>query len=94
MHQMFKQPHLKAEYRYVGHAFVEKQKSPAVQAADLLAWQWYTNRLHQLEGKSRRKDCESLLKLHHSATHLGPDKLNEMLRNADKNKHLIFPSTA
>jgi hypothetical protein len=62
-------------HRYAGHDFVEKETTPAVQAADLLAWQWYTDRRHQAEGKPRRKDCASLLSHHHNVRHLGPDML-------------------
>lgn len=57
-------------YRYAGHAFVPKEKSPAVQAADLLAWQWYKDRKNKSEGRPQRKDCASLLQLHHTALHL------------------------
>jgi hypothetical protein len=75
MRAMFAVPKHKRDFRYVGHAFVEKQKSPQIQAADLLAWQWYTDRRHQREGRPRRKDCESLLQLHHNAIHLGAKEL-------------------
>ena len=54
MHQMFQQPPLRAEFRYVGHEFVEKKESAAVQAADLLAWQWFTDKRHQMEGRPRQ----------------------------------------
>lgn len=47
-------------YGYVAHSFVLKKESPAVQAADLLAWQWATDLKHQMSGRSRRKDFESL----------------------------------
>ena len=47
-------------YGYVAHSFILKQESPAVQAADLLAWQWTTDVKHQMTGLPRRKDFESL----------------------------------
>jgi hypothetical protein len=72
---LFRSPRAKASHRYAGHAFVEKETTPAVQAADLLAWQWYTDRRHHLEGRPRRKDCAILLEHHHNANHIGPVKL-------------------
>lgn len=75
MHRMFESPTIKHDFRYAGHAFVEKQKSPAVQAADLLAWQWYTDRRHQAEGRARRKDCASLLQKHHIVKHIDAETL-------------------
>lgn len=47
-------------YGYVAHSFILKQESAAVQAADLLAWQWATDVKHQIAGRARRKDFESL----------------------------------
>ena len=78
MQRMFAQPRLKHQFRYAGHAFVEKQKSPAVQAADLLAWQWYTDRRHKVEGRPRRKDCVSLLQVHHNVVHIDSKELNRI----------------
>jgi hypothetical protein len=48
-------------YGYVAHSFILKQESAAVQAADLLSWQWATDIKHQIDGRPRRKDFESLL---------------------------------
>jgi hypothetical protein len=78
MQSMFAQPAVKEQFRYAGHAFVEKEKSPAIQAADLLAWQWYTDRRHELEGRPRRKDCASLLQLHHNAVHIDSKELDRI----------------
>ncbi|HEV2627102.1 MAG TPA: DUF3800 domain-containing protein [Pseudolabrys sp.] len=76
MHRIFNQS--RGNYRYAGHAFVPKENTPAVQAADLLAWQWYTDRRHQKEGKRRRKDCTILLEHHHNTAHLRPERLTEI----------------
>jgi hypothetical protein len=78
IHVMFSRSDIKQQFRYVGHAFVEKEKSPAIQAADLLAWQWYTDRRHELEGRPRRKDCDSLLKAHHTVVHIEGKELDRM----------------
>lgn len=78
MDLLFSNAGAKAALRYSGHAFVEKEKTPCVQAADLLAWQWYTDKRHELEGKPRRKDCESLLQHHHNAVHLTPEAMTKL----------------
>jgi hypothetical protein len=78
MEAMVSQPEDKRYLRYAGHRFVEKQKSPQVQAADLLAWQWYTDRRHELEGRPRRKDCESLLQHFHTVVHIDRKELSRI----------------
>lgn len=47
-------------YGYQGHSFISKTQAPAVQAADILAWQWATDIKRELAGKPRRKDFISL----------------------------------
>jgi hypothetical protein len=87
MRTMLAQPAVKHQFRYAAHAFVEKQDAPQIQAADLLAWQWYTDRRHAAEGRPRRKDCASLLELHHNAVHIDSKELdritNESIMIAD-----------
>jgi Protein of unknown function (DUF3800) len=80
MAEIFSHENLKNEYRYGGHAFVEKEEAPAVQAADLLAWQWYTDKRHEMEGRPRRKDCASLLEHWHVPIHIGRERLIELSR--------------
>jgi len=48
-------------YRYISHSFVEKKKFPPVQAADLLAWQMFSDWRHGSEKKPRRKDFAALI---------------------------------
>lgn len=62
MKKIFADPELKSSQRYVAHAFVDKQRSPPTQAADILAWQAYTDQRRQFEGKPRRKDFVALLR--------------------------------
>jgi hypothetical protein len=50
---IFKQQDRRLAYRYVGHAFVQKERNSAIQSADLLAWQWFTDKKHQLEKRPR-----------------------------------------
>jgi hypothetical protein len=81
MGDIFKVPEKREQYRYAGFSFVPKRDSYAVQAADLVAWQWYKDKKNLVEGRPRRKDCESLLELHHNAAHLDRDGLIAMLRD-------------
>jgi hypothetical protein len=81
MEILFRNERMRAAHRYAGHAFVEKERNPAVQAADLLAWQWYTDKRHELEGRVRRKDCAKLLEHPHITFHFDTQKL-ERLRAA------------
>jgi hypothetical protein len=75
---LFSEQRIRNDYRYSGHAFVLKEQTPAVQAADLLAWQWFTDKRHQVEGRPRRRDCISLLEHPHDVTHVGPAQMQQM----------------
>ncbi len=75
--EMFRPGRIRDDYRYSGHAFVLKEQTPAVQAADLLAWQWYTDKRHQTEGRPRRKDCDLLLEHPHRAVHIDSERIAE-----------------
>jgi hypothetical protein len=46
---------------YVSHTFVDKKKFPCIQAADLLAWQMFTDWKHGMDKRPRRKDFSYLL---------------------------------
>ncbi len=50
-----------APFGYSSHQFVEKRTTPGVQAADLLAWQMYTDWRHGMERRPRRKDFTTLI---------------------------------
>ncbi|HEX3431651.1 MAG TPA: hypothetical protein VHT03_12270 [Rhizomicrobium sp.] len=76
MGRLFNTPNLKIASRYVRHAFVEKARSAPVQAADLLAWQFYTDGRRQVEGHTvHRKDFESLIEHKHVVNFLTPSKM-------------------
>ncbi len=63
MNRMASHPGIKDRYHYVAHAFADKQKVLPLQAADLLAWQWYTEMKRQLAGMTTsRKDLTALIK--------------------------------
>lgn len=82
MQEIFAVQNKQVQYRYAGHGFVPKIKSPAIQAADLLAWQWYKDRKNQSEGRPRRKDCASLMELHHTAIHLDRASIVSIVENS------------
>ncbi len=84
MDDLFHVPEKRVQYRAisVGYAFIRKDESYALQAADLLAWQWYKDKKNQLEGRPRRKDCASLLQMHMNAAHLDRDGLVAIIRGS------------
>jgi hypothetical protein len=63
MNRLFQIPGMKEGHRYASHAFADKQKVRALQAADLIAWQWFTDRKRIIERKRKvsRKDCYELM---------------------------------
>ncbi|MFO1018220.1 MAG: hypothetical protein U1E03_11520 [Hyphomonadaceae bacterium] len=61
MNSLFESPNMRAEYRYLSHTFVAKEAGAPIQAADLLAWQFYQDRRRELAGDKRRKDMEALM---------------------------------
>lgn len=73
MEEVFHNPTLKNAARYAGHGFVEKACTPAVQAADILAWHYYTDIRHKAEGRARRKDFAALLEHPHSGVFVTPE---------------------
>lgn len=78
MDRVFRDKPLKEATRYSAHAFLDKEKSPPTQAADLLAWQWYTDIRHRIEHGKRRKDCAALLEHPHQVVHVSADKMIEL----------------
>jgi len=62
MNRLFNIPEQRIAHRYASHSFADKQKVRPLQAADLLAWQWFTARKHGLKGRRElRKDCAALV---------------------------------
>lgn len=63
MTRIFKRPNLRAEHRYAEHGFAEKTVVLPLQAADIIAWQWFTENKRRLEGKRPhpRKDYVELM---------------------------------
>jgi hypothetical protein len=67
MNRMFRVPQLRADYRYQSHTIIDKADACPLQAADLLAWQWFVDRKRQtsLSEKSLspkpRRDLQALV---------------------------------
>jgi hypothetical protein len=92
MTTIFNNSRLQSDYRYAAHAFIPKCGNPPVQAADLLAWQWYTDRKRTAQKLPHRKDLESLLEHKHMAVHIGPNKiraLSDMFSSAGINDNIV-----
>jgi hypothetical protein len=79
MEQIFNVPQLREDSGYKSHSFVDKRAFPGVQAADLLAWQFYTDIRRQMEGNpTLRADFASLRQHPHELIFLTPERLNEI----------------
>jgi hypothetical protein len=63
MTRIFKKPNLRSEHRYAGHTFADKRRVLPLQAADIIAWQWFTETKRRSEKKRPhpRKDFEELV---------------------------------
>lgn len=75
--QMMKDPEIKSEAHYSGHTFIDKIRSPGVQAADILAWHAGQDCKRSLEGRPMRKDFQSLCEIPHRSVHMTRQRLKE-----------------
>lgn len=81
MEYVFKNKRQAKRYRYAGHAFIPKAQVAAVQAADILAWQWTTDHRRKLNGEGTRADLASLMDgLIHNQCHLNDELLTSNIR--------------
>jgi hypothetical protein len=81
MDRVFRDPHLRDRYGYMSHTFVAKEDARPAQAADLLAWQWFTDHKRRKSGRSPepRKDLAALIDgLNHQVFHADERVLREM----------------
>ena len=69
---------------YGSHSFIGKKAAKAIQAADLLAWHWYTERRNAASSirRVRRADFSSLIRLPHVGKHLTDADLYAMAKSA------------
>jgi hypothetical protein len=81
MNVLFNSPQLKASYKYRSHGFIDKHHDCAIQAADLLSWQWYKDHTRRANGAIKmRGDLNRLqgLKPHHTI-HIDREIMQEMV---------------
>ncbi|MGD0870666.1 MAG: DUF3800 domain-containing protein [Bryobacteraceae bacterium] len=81
-------PTMREGCRYNSHSFIGKEQARAIQAADILAWQWYkdwTNRVGP-KRRQRRSDLTNLLSLPHMASHLTSEHIGAMITQAGEPK--------
>jgi hypothetical protein len=85
---------------YGGHAFLPKEKTRPTQAADLLAWQWFTDSKKRAKPPYKpRRDLQALLDggVHHSTVHADESYLSQMvydLRRAREGKPMFGLSSS
>ena len=92
MKRVFSEPIMKAEYRYSSHEFVEKVQAPPVQAADIIAWQWFKNTMRMRSGLTEpRADCKAVLEVPHATFHYDGPTMQRLfeaawLRSQERNR--------
>jgi len=100
MNHVFTDPGLKESYRYSSHSFADKKDVRPLQAADLIAWQWFTDEKRRMTKRADRPraDCHELMRGESGATskyhmlHLGPEHLREMARTIMRREYpLTYP---
>ncbi len=77
MDEIQSNPVSKRFHSYAGHAFVEKQKVPIVQSADLYVWHTFTDFKRRAKGLVMRKDFEALGRPQDKAQYWTADGLRE-----------------
>lgn len=78
MKKIFENEELSVINRYAAHSFVRKNDSAAIQAADMLAWQYFKDTKNKLEGRQRRLDCKSLFEHRHEVLHISREKIESL----------------
>jgi hypothetical protein len=99
MAEIFKQPALRQRHRYSSHAFADKRKIRPLQAADIIAWHWFTENKRRLERKrpNMRADTIALMGPNESGAefislHYDPDNIKRVARPAFADKYpLTYP---
>lgn len=81
MEKVFRDKHLRERYGYMSHTFVDTKAARPCQAADLLAWQWFTDRKRNKTSESYvpRKDLAALVEgMRYQVFHADERILREM----------------
>ena len=72
---LFANPATREKYHYAGHAFVPKDKQPALQGGDMLAWHLAKMYRSEVEGRKPRTDLEMLIRPQDVRAHYSPDEV-------------------
>lgn len=59
---IFDSPNTRTDFLHVSHTFIDKEKAPPLQAADLLAWHTRKLYVNELEGRPIRRDLKALVR--------------------------------
>jgi len=72
----------KAYTRYRSHSFLKKRDACALQAADILAWEWYEDCLSRIGIRKypRRGSLKSLLEVPHIHNHFSEDSVRQFFQ--------------
>lgn len=90
MDLLAKEPSLKLQYHYESHAFILKRKNAAIQCADILAWQWYTQTKKIEANLPMRRDLASLADLPHNVVHYDKEKIDAFIKQGEYRRKLEF----
>jgi hypothetical protein len=85
-------PEAKKQYRYASHTFADKKTVLPLQAADLLAWHWYSAAKRKLSNRNARvrKDTDALLAApSHYLDHYNEAKLIDVFTRTAKENTAI-----
>lgn len=83
---IFDSDELQRQFFYASHAFAGKTERLPLQAADLLAWQWFTHKKKKLQGAARdRADLVALMRPQDNAMDFDREKLVEAAQAARTN---------
>ncbi|MCW5772759.1 MAG: hypothetical protein KIT16_14035 [Rhodospirillaceae bacterium] len=93
MNTIARDPVSRKDYRYGGHGFVPKAKASALQAADLLAWQYTQNWIRNTKGAFSRDDFVELIDENYMAWHHDEERLREFSAMAN-NAILAYPEAS
>lgn len=88
MELVFKEPPLCKMFRYARHSFVPKSKGAPIQAADILAWQWYTQTKKVIANLPVRADLKSLFEKPIHTAHFDKGKLSQ-LATIERNRYAL-----
>ena len=100
MNDVFGNPKLRDSYHYSSHTFADKQEVRPLQAADMIAWQWFTDEKRRMTKRSDRPrhDCHELMRGENGENskyhmlHFDPQKLTTAARAIMQHEYpLTFP---